>query len=189
MRAWVLLAALASSGAGDPEQSLPNTTAVAGELGARGEPRLRDVAGILHRDDAPFSGYVVERAGDRVLSRTPYLEGRRHGRATAYYPGGERRFEKEFRAGNREGTHRGWWPSGALQFVYRYEADLFEGEQIGYYKTGARAELRHYRAGHEEGRQTTWDAEGGVAANYTFKDGRRYGIVGRFDCVSVHENE
>ncbi len=183
MRRWLALGLMTFAGRGDVEQAIPNRTVDAAT------PGLRDLGGILQHDGAPFSGYVVEKAGSQVLARTPYLEGRRHGRARAYYPTGARRFEKLFVEGNREGTHHGWWANGELRFVYHYEQDLFEGEQRGYHESGAKAELRNYRAGHEEGRQTLWDAEGAVAANYTFKDGRRYGIVGRFDCVSVHEKE
>ncbi len=152
-----------------------------------GDPGLRTRGDLLLQNGKPFSGILVEREPGQLQTRTPYLAGRRHGTAHAYYPDGTLAYEKRYVRGDREGEHRGFWPDGRPQFVYRYERDLFEGEQIAYHESGARSELRHYREGHEEGRQTTWDPAGKIASNYTFKEGKRYGIVGRFDCISVHE--
>ena len=72
-----------------------------------------------------------------------------------------------------------------MQFVRRYDHDLLEGEQAAFFEDGAPAELRHYRDGREEGQQRVYDRKGTVIGNYTFVTGRRYGIVGRFDCISV----
>ena len=173
-----LLAAGAGCEPSSPERTVPAS-----------DPALRDRNGVLELRGAPFSGWVTEGGAEAPLvGRTPYLHGLRHGRATARYQNGALAYEKLFRHGLREGVHRGFWPDGKPQFVYRYEKDLFAGEQVAYYRNGARAELRHYRDGREEGQQTQWDGEGRVQANYVFRDGKRYGIVGRFDCVTVHED-
>lgn len=151
----------------------------------QGDPALRTVNGVLLYAGAPLTGSVIERS-DVLFRKTPFRKGLRHGEAQAWHPSGRLAYRRLFRYGQREGIHKGYWPSGQLQFEYRYVNDLFEGEQVGYYKTGQRAELRHYRKGQEEGVQKTWDAEGRLTSNYTVKEGRRYGLVGRFDCVSVH---
>ena len=69
--------------------------------------------------------------------------------------------------------------------MHHYKDDLLEGEQVSFHENGREAELRHYRGGREEGLQRLRDPEGRVLANYTFRRGRRYGIVGRFDCISM----
>jgi antitoxin component YwqK of YwqJK toxin-antitoxin module len=179
------LAALAACG--EPGPPIPAVTV------ERGDPALQRRNGVLYlgvRDGqggAPFSGYLIERAGPRVVARTPFFQGREEGWAYGYYPNGRKRFARFYKEGRKERTHRGWWENGNLQFVYRYQRDAFEGEQVSFYKNGQRAELRHYRAGYEEGQQRAWSGEGQLMANYTFKNGRRYGIVGRFDCVTVHQ--
>jgi antitoxin component YwqK of YwqJK toxin-antitoxin module len=150
------------------------------------DPSVKMLSGVLMYGEAPLTGVLMERDGQQLYRQTPFRNGLRHGLARAFYPDGRLAYERQFRNGNREGTHKGYWPSGQPQFVYRYEKDLFEGEQVGYYKTGQRAELRHYRRGQEEGTQQIWDGEGRLTSNYTVKEGRRYGLVGRFDCVSVH---
>lgn len=166
---WALLAALALYDAAPPAVPMVRVEASA----------LSEREGVTYRAGVPFSGFSVG-----ALSETPYVEGRAHGLSLARYPGGALRFRRLYRAGKREGVHEGFWPNGQLQFTYRYVEDLFEGEQRAYHANGVLAELRHYRAGHEEGLQRFFDETGRIIANYTFKDGRRYGIVGRSDCVS-----
>ncbi len=151
------------------------------------DPSLQRRGDLVLRDGRPFTGTIVQSGPSEPTAEVPYVDGKRHGRVVARYPGGALAYEKTFFAGEREGTHRGFWPNGRLQFEYHYVHDLFDGEQVAYHENGSRAELRHLVAGHEEGRQSTWDAEGRIASNYTFKGGKRYGIVGRSDCVSVHE--
>ena len=158
---------------------------VPGETIASDTPGLKHVNGVLRVHGAAFSGHVVERDGERLLARTPYREGKEHGVVEAWYPDGSLRHRKLYRLGRREGTHHGFWPDGSAQFIYHYEDDLFEGEQVAFYKNGVQSELRHYRKGHEEGQQRFYDGNGLLIGNYTFRNGKRYGIVGRFDCISM----
>jgi antitoxin component YwqK of YwqJK toxin-antitoxin module len=157
----------------------------AGMVIAKGAPGVAEVNGVLLHGGEPFSGVVVEQEGGRLLSRTPYRDGKEHGVAEAFYPQGGLRYRKLYRSGRREGTHHGFWPSGQAQFIRRYNRDLLDGEQAAFFETGMPAELREYRDGREEGRQRWYDRRGALVSNYTFKNGRRYGIVGRFDCISV----
>jgi antitoxin component YwqK of YwqJK toxin-antitoxin module len=150
------------------------------------DPGLRNINGVLLLNGVPWSGQVLDKAGTRLLARTHYLAGRRHGRALAWFDDGKLAQNRYFRLGKREGTHLGWWPNGRVQFVRQYRNDLFEGEQQAYYESGERFETRRYLEGREEGRQTEWARDGRVLANYVFKGGKRYGIVGRFDCVTIH---
>lgn len=182
LRSAVLLATLAAPIAvgaveASPVRSVPDIEVDRGSLTM--------VGAVLYRHGTPFSGYAVARQAGRIVSRTPLLEGREHGRAVAWYPNGAKRFEKHYVHGNREGTHRGWWDNGRPQFVYRYVGDLFEGEQVAFYRNGVRSELRHYTNGREEGQQRFWNDAGRVVANYAMVNGKRYGIVGRRDCVPV----
>lgn len=150
-------------------------------------PGLRNVQGVLIHRGKPYSGHVIKREGERIVARTPYVQGKQHGLVEAWYPDGSLRHRRLYLRGHREGTHHGYWPDGSVQFVHHYSDDLFEGEQVAYYKNGVQSELRHYRAGHEDGQQRFYDGSGRLIANYTFRKGKRYGIVGRFDCISMGE--
>lgn len=150
------------------------------------DPALQSRRGLLTYAGRAFSGSVIDDSDARYGQRIPYQRGLRHGLAQAFYPDGQVAYRRLYLHGLREGGHVGFWPGGQVQFVYRYLHDVFDGEQVGYYKNGVRSELRHYRAGQEEGRQQIWDGQARLTTNYTVKEGRRYGLVGRFDCVTVH---
>lgn len=152
---------------------------------ARDTPGLALVGGVLRYHGRPFSGHVVEHDGDSLRSLTPYVDGKQHGVVQGWYPDGSPSYRRIYRRGHREGTHHGFWPDGSPQFVYHYAHDLFEGEQVAFYKNGVQAELRHYSEGREDGQQKFYDGTGRLIGNYTFRNGKRYGIVGRFDCVSM----
>lgn len=158
-----------------------------GDVVERGDPGLVQRGALLTWGGRPFTGYLVEHHGPRIVARTRYLDGLEHGVAEAWYPSGALRFRRFTWLGLREGTHRQFWESGRLRTIATYRHDLLEGEQAAYFADGKLAELRHWREGREEGRQSLWDHDGTLIANYTFKEGRRYGIVGRFDCVSMVE--
>jgi antitoxin component YwqK of YwqJK toxin-antitoxin module len=151
----------------------------------KGSPELENRNGVSWYRGAPLTGTVVEREGPRTISHTPYVAGREHGVVEAWYPRGALRTQRLYRFGLREGTHRGFYENGQLQFVSSYRNDLLEGDATVYFEDGRIAELRHYLAGREDGRQRVYDRVGKLIANYVFKDGRRYGIVGRFDCISM----
>ncbi len=149
------------------------------------DPELHRVGALLMWRGEPFSGVVQRVEAQRVLARTGYWMGAREGTATEWHANGVMAAQRWYRDDRREGVHRGWWPNGKLQFERRYARDLFEGPQRAWYPDGALFESRDYRAGHEEGRQSQWSNDGRLVANYVFRDGRRFGIVGRFDCVTV----
>lgn len=136
-------------------------------------PGLEQSGGVLRRDGAPFSGYVVEKAGSVVVSRTPYLQGKEHGLAEGFHADGSLRYERHYRFGHREGMHRSFWQNGRVQSVELWSHDLLEGEQRAYHENGAPAELRHYHDGQEDGLQRLYDKDGRVVASYTFQQGRQ----------------
>ena len=41
------------------------------------------------------------------------------------------------------------------------------------------------KQGYEEGKQKFWNEEGRVINNFTVKNGKLYGVIGRYDCMSV----
>lgn len=173
-RAGVVLATLLALGCGGP--ATVEATAVTAE------PR----SGRLLWHGQAFSGDVIDHSDPRYVQRTSYRNGLRHGLAQAWYGDGSLAYQRRFADGLRQGEHVGFWPGGWPQFRFRYIDDLFEGEQASYYKNGMPLELRHYRAGQEVGRQQIWAASGELSSNYIVKEGRRYGLVGSVDCVTVH---
>jgi antitoxin component YwqK of YwqJK toxin-antitoxin module len=142
--------------------------------------------GRVSVDNEPYSGFVVERHADGSLAaRAGYIGGLAEGWHEAWYPDGRKRHRKYYEAGKREGEHLGWRPTGALEFRRHYLDDLSHGKQEFFQLGGRLVEEKHFDHGHEQGLQRGWNGEGELVMNYTVKNGRRYGIVGRSDCISV----
>ena len=144
---------------------------------------LHRAGGILYYGDEPFSGRLVKRYDDGTTKRvTPYYEGKAHGLAKGWYPGGGSMYERLYEAGEKEGAHTGWWEDGRLKFVYHFKNDLHEGSTQTWFRDGALYRDFNYQNGKEAGQQRMWNEDGTIKANYVIKDGRRYGLLGSKPC-------
>lgn len=153
----------------------------------RNDSRLHNRNGVWYLNQLVFSGYILEKENDHLLAKLPVINGREQGIAYGWYPTGRKRYERGFYQGNREGMHRGWYPNGQLSFAYHFHDDKYEGEQLSYYASGHRWQRLHYLNGYEEGQQKTWNDSGRVVNNFTVKKGKLYGVIGRYDCMSVYQ--
>ena len=144
---------------------------------------LHRAGGLLYRNEAPFSGRLVERYDEgSTKSITPYSEGKAHGLAKGWYPGGALRVERLYQAGNKEGAHTGWWEDGSLKFVYHFKNDVHEGAARTWFADGSLYRDFNYENGKEAGLQRMWNEDGTIKANYVVKDGRRFGLIGSKPC-------
>lgn len=132
-----------------------------------------------------FSGFLLEKEKGKVLVKTPIIKGKAHGWEKGWYSSGKRSFEKFFLQGDREGAHRGWWENDSLRFENHFVHDKFEGRQASFYPNGKKWDERYYLHGYEEGTQRAWNMEGILVTNFTVKNGKVYGVIGRFDCMSI----
>ena len=99
---------------------------------------LHRAGGILYYGEEPFSGRLIERYDDGATKRvTPYYEGKAHGLAKGWYPGGMSMYERLYEAGEKEGLHTGWWEDGRLKFIYHFKNDLHEGNTQTWFRDGA----------------------------------------------------
>ncbi len=144
---------------------------------------LHRAGGILYYGGQPFSGRLVERYDDGATkSVMPYDEGKAHGLAQGWYPGGVSMYERLYEAGEKEGMHTGWWEDGRLKFVYHFKNDLHEGNAQTWFRDGALYRDFNYQNGKEAGQQRMWNEDRTIKANYVIKDGRRYGLLGSKPC-------
>jgi len=148
-------------------------------------PALKNANGTWLFKGVPFNGYMVEKEGKHLLSKLPIVGGKENGIALGWYKTGRKRYERGFRNGNREGIHQGWYENGQLSFRYLFHNDLYEGEQRTFFTSGHRWQSLTYVHGYEEGKQKTWNDSGRVINNFTVKHGKLYGVIGRYDCMSV----
>ncbi len=145
--------------------------------------------GVLLYKDKPFSGnqYANYVNGDtaKIVS---YLIGKEEGWSKIWYESGMLAEQRYYIKGKKEGEHKAWWPDGKPKFLYNFKNDEHDGIQQDWHANGKLAEVFNYQNGHEEGQQQMWFDDGSIKANYVVKDGRRFGLPGVKNCVSVIEN-
>ena len=135
-----------------------------------------------------FNGYIIEKTGKVVTAKLPVINGKEHGLAYGWYATGQLRYNRNFLNGNRDGIHKGWYDNGMPAFEYFFKNEKYEGEQTTFFKNGNKWQILNYVNGYEEGKQKMWNVNGKVVNNFTVKNGKLYGVIGRFDCMSVQNN-
>lgn len=148
---------------------------------------LRNDNGTWKYKGSNYSGYIVEKKRERIVGKVPVINGKENGTATAWYENGSKKFERSYLNGDREGIHKGWHSNGSLAFEFFFHQDKYEGVQKSYYPDGKPWQVLNYTGGYEEGKQKTWNKEGRLINNFTVKNGKLYGVIGRYDCMSVME--
>jgi antitoxin component YwqK of YwqJK toxin-antitoxin module len=145
--------------------------------------------GFLLYKNKPFSGnqYLLFANGDTAKIAT-FLAGKAHGWTKIWYNKNLLTEQRYFVNGKKEGEHKAWWPDGKCRFLYHFKNDEHDGIQQDWFPNGKLAEVFNYRNGHEEGQQQMWFDDGTLKANYVIHDGRRFGLPGVKNCVSVIEN-
>jgi antitoxin component YwqK of YwqJK toxin-antitoxin module len=150
------------------------------------EALLKNENGIWHYGRDTFNGYIQEMDSGKIASCIPVVKGREWGIAYGWYANGAKKFQRSFICGKREGTHTGWHRNGVVSFLLHFKDDKYEGTQQSFFEDGRLQQELRYSVGYEEGRQQTWNDSGRLINNYTVKNGKLYGVVGRYDCISVH---
>jgi len=146
--------------------------------------------GVFYHKEEPFTGTVLDTFENGELElRIVYLDGQENGLSQKWYANGQICWENNYLKGKKEGNQQSWWSNGQIKYEGSSRLDLKEGEQLSWHQNGVMAEAKYYTDGREDGNQKSWNSEGKLISNYTFKNGKRYGIVGRQDCYSVIEAE
>ena len=146
---------------------------------------LHNINGTWFYKNQKANGYILEKRGSALIAKLPIIDGKENGTANGWYESGEKRYERNFKNGDREGIHTIWYRNGQVAGVNRYIDDKLEGEQKTYFESGNRWQSLKYASGYEEGKQKTWNDSGRVINNFTVKNGKLYGVIGRYDCMSV----
>jgi antitoxin component YwqK of YwqJK toxin-antitoxin module len=150
---------------------------------------LHNDNGTWMKGNSKFSGYIVSKDGERLIAKLPVINGKENGTGYEWYKNGKLKFERNFLNGDREGLHKGWYENGATSFIQFFKDDKLEGKQLGFFESGHRFQVLNYQNGYEDGKQKTWNDSGRVVNNFTVKNGKLYGIIGRYDCMSVMAKE
>lgn len=149
---------------------------------------LERVGGLMHFQGIPYSGIVLEHFESGVQeSKTHWAEGKREGLYESWHSNGRINEQRLYIANRKEGEHRGWYSDGGLRFLLRFQEGAFHGRCEEWYPNGDKYSEFNYEFGKEIGPQKLWEPNGKIRANYVVKEGKRYGIIGSKQCVSVVE--
>lgn len=149
------------------------------------DPRLTIRQDTLLLDGEPFTGSLIAFLpdGDTALFESR-LQGVEHGPSLRWHENGRPMEVRTYDHGRKTGIHRGWWPNGRPRFEYEFHEGEHDGLMNEWYEDGTPLRAFHMRMGHEEGQQRLWWADGSLRANYTVRNGRRYGLLGLKLCIN-----
>ena len=155
---------------------------------------LDNTAIIWHQDslffqDKAFSGkaYGLFANGDTAVYKE-FWNGLQEGISKRWHPNKQLAEDRFYVAGKKEGTHRAWWPDGKLQFEFQVHEDAYEGELKEWNSKGLLIKQFHYQKGQEQGNQRLWWDDSTVRANYTIRDGNKYGLIGIKLCKNPYDS-
>lgn len=135
-----------------------------------------------------YTGKLLEKyPSGKTKSLISYYQGKEHGWAKGWYPGGQPWFERPYILGKKEGIHKTWWQNGQIKEQAFIKQDVYEGNVKAWYVDGKVYRDFNYKNGQEEGHQRMWKSDGRIKANYVVTEGRRYGLTGVTNCKTAVE--
>jgi antitoxin component YwqK of YwqJK toxin-antitoxin module len=138
--------------------------------GPRGVVNVRDE---LRRRQGPWSFYNGE--GD-LLNRTEYVNDKKEGLSTVYYPGGgpnpeKIREETYYFAGKKDSISVKKYLSGQLQVEGSYDMGKKDGKWTAYYEDGQIRFEGAYKAGKRDGEWKFYNRKGVLVKSTNFVNG------------------
>jgi antitoxin component YwqK of YwqJK toxin-antitoxin module len=146
--------------------------------------------GLYYYRTRPYSGYIKGvYANDSVQFIGGCYNGRQHGRSVSYYPSGQIKDIRMYRANKSYGVQRGYWANGNRRFEFNYVDDKREGLQKQWYESGQPYAFLTYTNDREDGMQRAWRENGKAYINYEVRYGIRYGLQKSALCYTLEKEK
>ncbi len=159
----VLLAVLAATSFFAASRTSPDADTLAANADqqpitiANDSLHIKKLGGIKYLADTPFTGIEVAYYEDgRLAAETHYVDGRRNGPTTRWFPNGVKSFASMYKADQRHGLTQTWWSNGTLRASSNYIDGVAHGLQQQWYKSGALFKALNVRHGKSHGLQRAW---------------------------------
>jgi len=151
---------------------------------------LQLINGVLHFNDTPFNGRLVEYYdANKLKLEVVYKDGRKHGQERQWFVNDTLAEIRCYTNGNKSGIHEAWWPNHSKKFEYHFnEKGEYHGRVSEWYKTGQLYRAFNYINGQEVGSQKLWQLDGRIKGNYDVVNGERFGLIGLKKCFTVTTN-
>ncbi len=97
-----------------------------------------------------------------VISKTPFINDKRHGRTTWYQVGGEKAMEVSWKEGKKHGVETVWYEDGTKWKEKMWRAGEMHGVERWWAEDGKKAYEQMWRAGKKHGMETQWYEKSGL---------------------------
>lgn len=144
----------------------------------------------LYYKNEKFDGVIFDIdpiTKDTIFVET-YSDGLLHGISRKWFSKDHLMEQREYAKGQKHGKQTAFWENGNKRFEYTAVNDVCEGEMKEWTVEGNLFHLANYVKGQEEGTQKLWYENGKIRANYVIVNGRRYGLLGTKNCKNVSDS-
>lgn len=125
---------------------------------------------MLNEQKEPLTGLLQIPFDDGKLHKEiNYLNGKKDGIETWYWPNGKKRFVIHWQNGKKNGTMTEYRQDGIKSQLRTYEQDILEGDNIIYHLNGQEKTVFEYKDGHKHRKSINYET-GKKAIDYNNKD-------------------
>jgi len=125
----------------------------------------------------PWSFYSPE---GLLLYRSWFVEGKKEGKACAFYSTGALYSVLGYDNGKAQGVHVHYYPDGTLKTIEHYDKGLLHGIVRLYYPNGLLKKEQHFDQGKLHGQERLWNEQGGLILEAAYDQGIAIGISKRW---------
>ena len=133
------------------------------------------VAEGIYFDQKKDSVWCIYSDADGVLlAKETYQDNQLNGLTVIYFPGKQQPAEETFfKNGLRHGKSVKFYDNGSIMSVTHFAEDLPDGPFAFYFENGSKQIEGVYRAGMKTGKWISWDDQGNVLSEESYKDERQ----------------
>ncbi len=124
-----------------------------------------------------------------IMSKTPYVNGKKHGKETGWREDGKKEWGKMWKGDKQHGAATGWYKSGSKHWEDIYVDDEPHGIQTAWYESGAKQSAEMWKNGKKHGAATGWREDGSKHWEEFWRQGKIHGMATRWGDSGRKEKE
>ncbi len=120
---------------------------------------------------------ITRYSNGEMKSKTPYVDGKKHGVDTGWHENGRKSYEKMWRDGNSHGVEIGWYESRLKHWEKMRKDGKEHGRGTWWWDNGQKRWEIMWRDGEHHGMDTTWDYNGQKRIEAYYIRDKEYAII------------
>lgn len=152
-------------------------------------PGISVTRSVYYFRGLPFTGEIVTTIpSGHITRKTPYLNGREHGRETTVHDNGQLLEERFYDTGLKVGLHSGWYTDGTFRFHGRFVKGNHVGDFWGWHRNGVPHVFERYTESGQQVAAKKWRPSGQIYYNYVRVNGNHVGLGGSYLCDPANKS-